>query len=112
MDRRKALSQIGFSALAGAMLLGCSRDDEATSTELQAEGEPPEAVEDDGLVDLLFVQNAFGMSYDGARLTLIDADPKTLFIDVIGRPMSPGSIAGVHRRHRRRRRAVLGPGPL
>jgi hypothetical protein len=29
------------------------------------------------------------------------------FIDVIGRPMSPGSVAGVHRRHRRRaRRAV------
>ena len=25
-----------------------------------------------------------------------------LFIDTIGRPMSPGSIAGVHRRHRRR----------
>ena len=25
-----------------------------------------------------------------------------LFIDVIGRPMSPGSVAGVHRRHRRR----------
>jgi len=27
-----------------------------------------------------------------------------LFIDTIGRPMSPGSVAGVHRRHRRRRR--------
>ena len=25
-----------------------------------------------------------------------------LFIDTIGRPMSPGSVAGVHRRHRRR----------
>ena len=31
-----------------------------------------------------------------------------LFIDVIGRPMSPGSVAGVHRRHRRRaRRRVI-----
>ncbi len=31
-----------------------------------------------------------------------------LFIDVIGRPMSPGSVAGVHRRHRRRaRRGVI-----
>jgi hypothetical protein len=30
-----------------------------------------------------------------------------LFIDTIGRPLSPGSVAGVHRRHRRRRiRAV------
>ena len=25
-----------------------------------------------------------------------------LFVDTIGRPMSPGSVAGVHRRHRRR----------
>lgn len=35
----------------------------------------------------------------------------SLFIDTIGRPMSPGSIAGVHRRHRRRRRRAVGPGP-
>ena len=34
-----------------------------------------------------------------------------LFIDTIGRPMSPGSVAGVHRRHRRRRRHAAGPGP-
>ena len=27
-----------------------------------------------------------------------------LFIDTLGHPLSPGSIAGVHRRHRRRRR--------
>ena len=26
-----------------------------------------------------------------------------LFIDTVGRPMSPTSVAGVHRRHRRRR---------
>jgi len=26
----------------------------------------------------------------------------SVFIDVIGRPMTPGSVAGVHRRHRRR----------
>ena len=38
------------------------------------------------------------------------AGPGSLFIDVIGRPMSPGSIAGVHRRHRRRaiRRCAAG----
>ena len=35
----------------------------------------------------------------------------TLFIDVIGRPLSPTSVAGVHRRHRRRR-AVRSPGPI
>ena len=41
--------------------------------------------------------------------------PKTggagsVFIDVIGRPMSPGSVAGVHRRHERRamRRCAAG----
>lgn len=33
-----------------------------------------------------------------------------LFIDTIGRPLSPGSVAGVHRRHRRRRRRAS-PGP-
>ena len=30
--------------------------------------------------------------------------PASLFIDTFGRPLSPGSAAGVHRRHRRRRR--------
>ena len=38
------------------------------------------------------------------------AGPGSVFIDVIGRPMSPGSVAGVHRRHRRRaiRRCAAG----
>jgi len=45
-----------------------------------------------------------------SRVKIINGEPpesgKTavLFIDTVGRPMSPGSIAGVHRRHRRRRR--------
>jgi len=47
---------------------------------------------------------------------IIDGEPPkvagagSLFIDVIGRPMSPGSIGGVHRRHRRRamRRCAAG----
>ena len=30
--------------------------------------------------------------------------PVTLFIDPLGRPLSPGSVAGVHRRQRRRGR--------
>ncbi len=36
--------------------------------------------------------------------------PGSVFIDVIGRPMTPGSIAGVHRRHARRamRRCAAG----
>ena len=29
-----------------------------------------------------------------------------LFIDTVGRPLSPVSVAGVHRRHRRRRRVI------
>ncbi len=28
--------------------------------------------------------------------------PSALFIDTLGRPLSPGSVAGAHRRHRRR----------
>jgi hypothetical protein len=34
----------------------------------------------------------------------LPAGPVSLFIDPIGRPLSPISIAGVHRRHRRRHR--------
>ena len=30
-------------------------------------------------------------------------DASSLFIDTVGNPLSPGSVAGVHRRHRRRR---------
>lgn len=54
------------------------------------------------------------MVYSG--IEILDGElPQTagagsIFIDVIGRPMSPGSIAGVHRRHRRRaiRRCAAG----
>ena len=34
----------------------------------------------------------------------IEGGPVSLFIDVIGRPLTPVSVAGVHRRHRRRAR--------
>jgi hypothetical protein len=153
----------------------------------------PEPSADDGLVELLFVQEAAGARLEGVTLTLIDVKPRTLFfadrpediagylsyqdyvdmvyngpdnfvddppnatlmilegdelipvvmelsakprmdgnnmvydtvkvingepptggktavlfIDTIGRPMSPGSVAGVHRRHRRRRRRRVG----
>ena len=33
-----------------------------------------------------------------------EAGPCTLFIDPLGRPLSPVSVAGMHRRDRRRRR--------
>jgi hypothetical protein len=40
----------------------------------------------------------------------VEGGPCSLFIDVIGRPLSPVSVAGVHRRHRRRaiRRCAAG----
>ena len=47
------------------------------------------------------------MTYD---VIVLDGDPPSegqecsLFIDTIGRPLTPISIAGVHRRHRRRHR--------
>ena len=43
-------------------------------------------------------------------ITLLDGTvptatgPCALFIDPLGRPLSPGSVAGMHRRERRRRR--------
>jgi hypothetical protein len=42
------------------------------------------------------------------RVTVIEGElpvtggPSALFIDTIGRPLSPGSVAGAYRRHRRR----------
>ena len=42
---------------------------------------------------------------DGAKTA--SGDSVALFIDTLGRPLSPVSVAGVHRRHRRRRRAII-----
>jgi hypothetical protein len=40
-------------------------------------------------------------------------EQSALFIDTIGRPMTPHSVAGSHRRHtRRRRKRVRSPGPI
>ncbi|MEH6467136.1 MAG: hypothetical protein V7722_05855, partial [Porticoccus sp.] len=36
-----------------------------------------------------------------------EGESPALFIDTVGRPLSPVSVAGVHRRHRRRRRAIM-----
>ncbi len=58
--------------------------------------------------------NGDELVYSGVKViegdTPTSAGPGSLFIDVIGRPMSPGSVAGVHRRHRRRamRRCAAG----
>ena len=186
MKRRKALKTFGLSSLGLSVLAGYSRHAQAqdcTSDEGQS---------DDGLVDLLFVQEAEGVKFENERLTMVGLNPKTmffsdrpddiagfmgydefvstvstgpdnfnedppnatlivfnggnlvasvlelsekpslengdlvfpqvkliegeppvtgttavLFIDSIGRPLSPVSVAGVHRRHRRRRRAAI-----
>jgi hypothetical protein len=189
MDRRRALTTIGLTSLAGAMLGGCGRDPEPAA---DADLRPEPSDDDDGLVELLFVQEAGSAALADGTLTLSDVKPNTLFfadrpediagylnyedyvqmvyegpdnfeedppnatlmildgadlipvvmelsskprtagpdlvydsvkvingeaptggktavlfIDTIGRPMSPGSAAGVHRRRRRRRvRAV------
>ena len=46
---------------------------------------------------------------DGAKK--VSGDAASLFIDTVGRPMSPVSVAGVHRRERRRTVRSPGPGP-
>lgn len=78
--------------------------------------DPPNAVvsivDGDGFADVV-VTLAKMPTLDGDQLVysgvqVIDGEvpeksgPGSLFIDVIGRPMTPGSIAGAHRRHRRR----------
>lgn len=188
MNRRHAITTIGLSTLAGALLTGC---DQESKTSPQSDM-VPEPSADDGLVELLFVQEAAGAELANGTLTLTGVKPRTLFfadrpediagylnyqdyvdmvyegpdnfvedppnatlmildgdelipvvmelsakprmdgdnmvydtvkvingepptggktavlfIDTIGRPMSPGSVAGAHRRRRRRRvRAV------
>jgi len=186
MNRRKALTALGLSSVAGTLLASCGREQEAAQP---ADMVPEPSADDDGLVELLFVQEAAAAELEGSALTLKGVKPRTLFfadrpediagylsyqdyvdmvyegpdnfeddppnatlmildgdelipvvmelsakprldgdnmvydsvkvingeapaggktavlfIDTIGRPMSPGSVAGVHRRHRRRRR--------
>jgi hypothetical protein len=86
--------------------------------------DPPNAVvsiaNGDEFVDVVVtlnckpVLNGDQLVYSGIQVIEGDlpnsAGPGSIFIDVIGRPMSPGSVAGVHRRHRRRamRRCAAG----
>ena len=78
--------------------------------------DPPNAtlvtLEGDSFVDVVLELAERPRHEDGAfiypNVRIIEGEPPAvggaaaLFIDVIGRPMSPGSVAGVHRRHRRR----------
>ena len=77
--------------------------------------DPPNAtlvtLEGDEFVDVVLELVEEPVLADGNltfRVSVIEGLPpdaagrSALFIDTIGRPMSPGSVAGVHRRHRRR----------
>jgi hypothetical protein len=82
--------------------------------------EPPNAtlmiLDGDALIPVVIELSSKPKMVDGnmiyASVKIINGEPpatgKTavLFIDTVGRPMSPGSVAGVHRRHRRRRRHI------
>ena len=193
MNRRDALTTIGLSSLAGTLLAGCGQESGSqTGPSGLTDAMVPEQPSDDGLVELLFVQEAGGVRFADGKLTLTDLNPQTLyfadrpddiagfltyreyvelvytgpdnfeeeppnatlltvdgdrmietvlelsakpvmegedmvftsvklilgeppaegvravlFIDTVGRPMSPTSVAGVHRRHRRRRAAII-----
>ncbi len=69
-----------------------------------ADGEPPVDV----VVELSQrpLNDQGTMTYPGVKVIKGEipqaTGPGTLFIDHFGRPMSPGSVAGVHRRHDRR----------
>jgi hypothetical protein len=84
------------------------------------QADPPNATlsvfAEDHIVDAVFeLKNprlkGNGIEYDIAVLEEeepLPSGPVSLFIDPVGNPLSPTSVAGVHRRHKRRRRhAVL-----
>ena len=68
---------------------------------------PPNAVNDVALVLIEPQLGGSDLSYaiDSSEGDLTPSDgPVSPFIDMIGRPMTAGSVAGVHRRGRRRGR--------
>lgn len=76
MDRRRAITTIGLSSLAGAMLAGCERDEEPA---LSPKMVPEPSADDDGLVELLFVQEAASAELKDGSLRLTGVKPNTLF---------------------------------
>jgi hypothetical protein len=56
------------------LLTGCSQRSDTSDQKAVADG-----AGEDGIVELLFVQDAGAMSYDGKTLTLKDPDPYTLY---------------------------------
>ena len=72
MDRRKALITLGISSLTIPQLISCKEEEHE---EIHVEGDE----NDDGLVKLLFVQEAQMVQFQDNQMTLIDVDPKTLY---------------------------------
>jgi hypothetical protein len=80
MNRRNALTTIGLSSLAGTLLAGCGQESESQKTQSVVSDEMvPEKPADDGLVELLFVQEAGGVRFADGKLTLTDLNPQTLY---------------------------------
>jgi hypothetical protein len=80
MNRRDALTTIGLSSLAGTLLTGCGRGSETQLAQSAPSDEMvPEQSADDGLVELLFMQEAGGVRFADGRLTLTDLNPLTLY---------------------------------
>jgi hypothetical protein len=75
MNRRHALTTIGLSSLAGTLLASCGREQETA----QQGDMVPEQSADDGLVELLFVQEAASAELANGTLTLTGVKPRTLF---------------------------------
>jgi hypothetical protein len=82
MNRRDALTSIGLTSLAGTLLAACGQESESDSQKAQSgvsDDMVPEKPADDGLVELLFVQEAGGVRFADGSLTLTDLNPQTLF---------------------------------
>jgi len=80
MNRRDVLASIGLSSLAATLLTGCDRESGSTVAQNGVSDEMvPEPPADDGLVELLFVQEAGGVRFVDGKLTLTDLAPHTLY---------------------------------
>jgi len=80
MNRRDALTTIGLSSLAGTLLASCGQESESQSAQSGLSDKMvPEQPADDGLVELLFVQEAGGVRFADGKLTLTDLNPQTLY---------------------------------
>lgn len=80
MNRRDALTTIGLSSLAGTLLASCGRESESdVAQSATPDNVVPEQSADDGLVELLFVQEAGGVRFLDGQLTLTDLNPHTMY---------------------------------